>query len=120
MYSTKHVAWALVLGCLLFLCGGVALAGPVDINSADAPTLAKELSGVGLKRAQSIVEYRQKHGPFRSVDELRLVKGIGPAAIERNRELLRVGSRPAASAPAPAKSQSPAPPPGKAPVPGKR
>ena len=68
-------------------------AGPVNINSADAATLARELKGVGLTRAQAIVEYRTKHGPFRSADELALVKGIGPKAIENNRANIRVDAR---------------------------
>ncbi len=72
-------------------------AGPVNINTADAATLARELKGVGLKRAQSIVEYRSKHGPFRSADELALVKGLGKVAIDRNRAEIRVdGARPVA------------------------
>ena len=49
---------------LLPLAG--AFAGPVNLNSADAATLAKELDGIGPAKAQAIVEYRQKNGPFRS------------------------------------------------------
>jgi len=80
----------LLLGGILLLSGGVSLAGPVNINTADAATLARELSGVGLKLAQAIVDYRQKHGPFKTPDDLALVKGIGKAAIARNRDLIRV------------------------------
>jgi competence protein ComEA len=65
-------------------------AGPVNINSADAQTLARELKGVGLKRAQAIVDYRVKNGPFKSPDELSLVKGIGKAAIDKNRVDIRL------------------------------
>ena len=82
------LAWG--LGCALLLCSGVSQAGPVNINTADASTLARELNGVGIKLAQAIVDYRQKHGDFKSADELTLVKGIGPAAIARNRESIRV------------------------------
>jgi competence protein ComEA len=67
-----------------------AWAGPVDINTADASTLAKELNGVGPARAQAIVAYRNEHGPFRSVDDLALVKNMPQKVIESNRELLRV------------------------------
>ena len=67
-----------------------ALAGPVDINTADAATLAKELDGVGLARAKAIVEYRERHGKFKSVDEMLNVKGIGPAVIEQNKANLQV------------------------------
>ncbi len=87
-------------------------AGPVNINSADAATLARELKGIGLKRAQSIVDYRAKHGPFKSADELALVKGIGKQAIDRNRADIRFDAavkavtKPAA-APAAATSATP-------------
>ena len=64
---------------------GAAFAGPVNINTADAPTLAKELDGVGLEKAKAIVEYREKNGLFRSADDLKKVVGIGPATVERNR-----------------------------------
>ena len=67
-------------------------AAPVNINSADAPTLARELKGIGLKRAQAIVDYRAKNGPFKSADELALVKGIGKQAIDRNRADIRFDS----------------------------
>jgi competence protein ComEA len=63
----------------------LALAGPVNVNSADAETISAELKGVGLARAQAIVEYRKANGPFRSVDDLVLVKGIGERTIEINR-----------------------------------
>src|SRR6266511_1868749 len=76
-----------------------AWAGPVDINTADATTLAKELNGVGPARAQAIVAYRNEHGPFKSVDDLALVKNMPRKVIDSNRELLRVeGGRPAARA----------------------
>ena len=68
-----------------------APAGPVNINTADAATLSRELKGIGIKRAEAIVEYRRKFGPFKSADELALVKGIGPSAIQKNRDLIRTG-----------------------------
>jgi competence protein ComEA len=66
--------------------------GPVNINSADATTLANELKGVGAAKAAAIVEYRQKHGPFHTVEELALVKGIGQKFIDKNRADLRLGA----------------------------
>lgn len=82
-----------------------AFAGPVDINSADANTLAKQLNGVGPKTAAAIVEYRTKHGAFKSVDDLLKVKGVGPKTLEKNRTNLTVGSV-AAAAPAPAQTKA--------------
>lgn len=67
-----------------------AFAGPVDINTADAETISAELKGVGLTKAKAIVEYRQKHGPFKSPDDLSLVKGIGERTVEINRANIRV------------------------------
>lgn len=70
---------------LALAAAGPALAGPVNINTADAKTLAKELDGVGDSRAKAIVAYRDKNGPFRTADDLKKVQGIGPSIVERNR-----------------------------------
>lgn len=63
---------------------------PINLNTADAETLQRELSGVGSVKAQAIVSYRETHGEFASVDELLEVKGIGEALLERNRGKLTV------------------------------
>lgn len=62
----------------------------VNVNTADAEELADLLNGVGLSRAQSIIEYREQHGPFKSAEDLTLVRGIGPALLERNRAVIRL------------------------------
>ncbi|MCQ4348753.1 helix-hairpin-helix domain-containing protein [Pseudomonas stutzeri] len=62
----------------------------VDLNSADAATLARELNGIGEAKARAIVEYREANGAFSSVDELLEVKGIGAATLEKNRDRLVV------------------------------
>ena len=76
---------------LFFAVSAVVHAAPVDINTADAKALASAMTGVGQKRAQMIVDYRAKNGPFKSVDELTKVKGVGNAAIDKNRANLVVG-----------------------------
>ena len=85
MNRTSIVAGLAAL--LLPLC---VLAGPVDINTADAKTIARELKGIGLSRAQAIVEYREKNGPFKSADELAQVKGVGMKVVEQNRPNIKV------------------------------
>jgi competence protein ComEA len=65
-------------------------AGPVNVNTADASTIAKELDGIGPAKAQAIVEYRQKNGPFRSPEDLLKVDGIGERVLEQNRGNIRV------------------------------
>ena len=57
----------------------------VNINTADASQLAAVLKGIGLKKAKAIIEYREKFGPFKSIDELTAVKGVGAKTIEKNR-----------------------------------
>ena len=61
----------------------------VDVNTADAETISAELKGIGFAKASAIVEYREVHGPFKSLDDLMQVKGIGPRTIEINRENIR-------------------------------
>jgi len=60
----------------------------VNINTADAAALAAALNGVGTSRAEEIVRYREAYGPFKSVEELADVKGIGPSTLEKNRALI--------------------------------
>jgi competence protein ComEA len=109
-----HMTRFLATSCALLmyaLCNAwsaLALAGPVNINTADASTLSRELKGIGAKRAEAIVEYRRKFGPFKSADELALVKGIGPSAIEKNREFIRLDVKPGAKPAAESKAATPA------------
>lgn len=67
-------------------------AGPVNVNTADAETISAELQGVGLSKALAIVDYRKAHGPFKSADDLTLVKGIGQRTVEINRANILVNS----------------------------
>lgn len=78
---------------LLLLAPLAAMAGQVDINTADAEAISAELKGVGLSKAKAIVEYRKKHGPFRSADDLSLVKGIGERTVEINRSDIKVSGQ---------------------------
>ncbi|MEX0734315.1 MAG: helix-hairpin-helix domain-containing protein [Steroidobacteraceae bacterium] len=83
---TKGLGAALVAAILL---APNAIAGPVDVNTADAKTLARELHGIGMAKAEAIVSYRQKNGPFKSADDLAKVKGLGKKLIEQNKANLK-------------------------------
>ena len=61
--------------------------GQVHLNQANIDELQK-LKGIGEKKAQAIVEYRQKNGGFKNIDEFKSVKGIGPAIFEKNKARL--------------------------------
>lgn len=78
-------------------------ATPVNINQANAATIAKSLDGIGKTKAEAIVAWREAHGPFKKADELKHVKGIGKATIERNRSaiLLTAGDHAETAATAP-------------------
>ena len=78
----------LLLGAMI--CGLAFAFGTININTADAEAIASALSGVGQKKAELIVKYRDQHGPFKSVDELARVKGIGNALLEKNRDRVTV------------------------------
>ncbi len=89
--SFKQLFLALVLALSL---GGAALAADepqVDVNTATAEQLAETLVGVGASKAEAIVAYREENGPFRHIDELVNVRGIGMATVDNNRERIRLG-----------------------------
>ena len=78
-----------LMGALTF-AGNALAAPPVDINTAGAEALAEAIKGVGLKRAQAIVRYRETNGPFASVEDLTKVQGVGARIVEGNRDNLTV------------------------------
>ena len=110
--SLKHLIPTLT--ALVLLAPLAAFAEPVNINTADAAALAKALNGVGPAKAKAIVTYRDKNGPFKSVDQLTMVEGITQKLIDKNRADIRLGGekggeKPGAS-PAPATAPKPAKP----------
>lgn len=88
----REAAWSRrfrLLGVLrivavVLLLGMMDLAAAVDINVADAKQIAHELKGVGLKKAQAIVDYRKANGHFSSLDDLLKVKGVGKKLLQLN------------------------------------
>lgn len=85
----SHLATLAALALLLLAPLAIA-SSPVNINTADAPTLAQSLDGVGLAKAQAIIAWREANGAFESADQLAEVKGIGTSLVERNRDAIQV------------------------------
>jgi len=63
----------------------IAMAAPVNINTASASEIAEALNGIGLSKAQAIVEYRSAYGLFGSAEEIVFVRGIGDSTFENNK-----------------------------------
>jgi len=105
MYSVQTLIAAIITSSVLVFSAGVSaetqkpmhtqaartapIASVINLNKADVQTLA-QLNGVGEKKAQAIIAYRESNGGFKTVDELVNVKGIGEKILEKNRALLSV------------------------------
>lgn len=90
----------------------IASSEVIDINTADAKSFNRAMKGVGDVKSKAIVDYRSLHGPFKTVDDLKKVQGIGDKILEENRANLTVGGNvktPAAASPATTKPMSSAP-----------
>ncbi len=103
MFRRSHIATALVLA--LALAGvaaaplsaagpapqkaGASEARPVDINTADSAAL-ESVPGIGKSLSQRILAFRDKNGPFQSVDDLLKIQGIGEKSIQKLRPYLTV------------------------------
>ena len=86
----KHFVKPLIQTLIVSLLPLATWAGPVNINTADAETLAAELSGVGRVKAEAIVEDRKRYGDFKSASDLTRVKGIGDRIVAINEANIRV------------------------------
>ena len=88
LVSTRAACFGKVGGTLLALLLLAAYPAQaeqrVNINTADAQTIASVLNGVGLKKAEAIVSYREANGRFDAPADLTKVKGIGPGILARN------------------------------------
>lgn len=73
----------LLVALFISFCSFSVFAAPVNINSADAKTIADALSGIGLKKAEAIVKYREAKGPFKAAEDLVNVDGIGAKTVEK-------------------------------------
>jgi len=80
------IALLIVLLCLLTSLSAFA----VNVNTATAEEISEELKGIGIAKAGAIVRYRKEKGPFKSLEDLINVKGIGAATIDKNRENIQL------------------------------
>jgi len=83
----KKLIAALLIACF---CLPAWAGQPVNVNTADAQEIADNLKGIGLSKAEKIVEYREANGAFGHIDELVNVKGIGVRTIDQNRGMILV------------------------------
>ena len=82
----------LVLSLAAAPLAGAAEAGlmKVNINTDDAVTIAEVLNGVGMKKAEAIVAYREANGAFQDASELIKVRGIGEGTVSKNMDRIEV------------------------------
>jgi comEA protein len=92
----RRIMMALVALSLVLASGSLAvskeMASPVNLNTATAGQL-QTLPGIGPKKAGAIISYRSQNGPFKRVDDLVQVKGIGPKTLSKLRPLVTIGAK---------------------------
>ncbi|WP_163834783.1 ComEA family DNA-binding protein [Spartinivicinus ruber] len=79
LFKTLAFTFSLIVANLSW-----ANSGEVNINTADAATIAEVLTGVGEAKAKAIIAYRDEHGDFTSIEQLTEVKGIGEGTLHKN------------------------------------
>ena len=83
-------SWLFVM-CWLFYSMSVLA---VNVNTAPAEEIAKQLNGVGAAKAEAIVTYRTQNGAFKTLEDLSKVKGIGAATLDKNRDNIEFDVKP--------------------------
>ncbi len=83
----------LLVGLLFAVLVNPAFAQTININTASAKQISTALSGVGPKKAEAIVQYRKAHDPFKSLQDLQKVKGIGPKTAADNKAVIRFSDK---------------------------
>lgn len=92
MMTTKRMMVLFVALAMVMMFSGPSLAGDagkINLNKATAAELS-QLKGIGMKYAERIVQYRDKNGPFKNVEDLLNVQGIGPKTLEKNKDRIIV------------------------------
>ncbi|MEE8233109.1 MAG: ComEA family DNA-binding protein [Gammaproteobacteria bacterium] len=83
IFNKTLLAICLLIPTLLF-------AEAININTADKDALMSAIKGVGEKRAEAIIAYREQNGPFKSIEELAEVRGVGASIVEANMDNLSI------------------------------
>jgi competence protein ComEA len=107
MTTRRMMVAAALLALLLGVTRPAGADAPVNLNTASVAEL-EGLKGIGAAKAKAIVEHREKNGQFQSVDDLKLVRGIGDRMLDQLRPQLTVGNGKADGAPAAAAPPAPA------------
>ncbi|MCR9192711.1 MAG: helix-hairpin-helix domain-containing protein [Gammaproteobacteria bacterium] len=95
----KFISSVVVLSCVILASSSHAApnnpitpplksAAKINLNHASLEELSHAIKGIGKKRAQAIVQYRQQHGNFKSLTDLEAVRGIGAKFVQKNRAVL--------------------------------
>ena len=82
-FNMKAITTLAALAAFTF--SSLNFASPVNINTANAEQIAEALTGIGMVKAQAIVDYRTSNGPFSSAEQVIMVRGIGDSTFERNK-----------------------------------
>lgn len=88
MKAIKYGINALIL-VLALSFSMTLMAQEVNVNTADAQSIAESLNGIGLKKAEAIVAWRTEHGNFTDLASLEQVKGIGEKTLDKNKESIQ-------------------------------
>ncbi len=104
----QKLFWACAFALATLFGAALPAAAAVNINTANKDELVA-LPGIGPAKAQAILDYRKQNGPFKSIDDLKNVKGIGAKRLDKLRHELSVGSAPAKVAAAGAKTDAKGP-----------
>ena len=82
---------------------------PININTANSEEL-QQVPGIGPATAEKILQMRKSYGPFKNVDDLLAIKGLGRKRLDKMRKYLTVSKSPASNKPGPSAKPAPAPP----------
>jgi competence protein ComEA len=76
---------SIIAAIAAFTFSSITFASPVNINTATAAEISEALNGIGMVKAQAIVDFRTTNGLFSSADQITMVNGIGESTYENNK-----------------------------------